>query len=238
MPIKFKKCAVGYLDVLGFKDLVNSGNLTLINEVAGLLQNAVPNFNNASIGRAPQKAIPTYTQISDCLIISCQLAIKKNKKQYSGLASIVIRTIQIGQFFLRNKRAIRGGIDVDNVWHSQNNIVGPAFQTAYMLESSEAVFPRIILSNSAYKIWLKTNDESMPNTVINYRGHPTVNIFYVTYFPGLKHIGKGIEDELLFFKSFIESEANNQKNRPEVREKWYWLLDFLEFSAQLQGFTL
>ena len=50
---------------------------------------------------------------------------------------------------------IRGGISIGKSWSDINNIVGSAYVEAYAIESKEAEYPCIMLSDQASKIWDK-----------------------------------------------------------------------------------
>lgn len=121
--IKFEKKIVAFIDILGFKVLVNKSenekkvNNELINLI-NTLESAIPNLDSKVSTNVPTEAIPTYTYISDCIILSAPI----KYKEYDGLSIILMRCIQLTHLFLEKGYLVRGGIDVGNVWHIQSQM--------------------------------------------------------------------------------------------------------------------
>lgn len=76
-------------------------------------------------------------------------------KNYNGLSVLVMRVIQLTHILLSKGYLIRGGISVGDVWHTESNIVGAAYQEAYSIES-QAIAPCVKLSSAAMDYWNKT----------------------------------------------------------------------------------
>ncbi|MFT6051062.1 MAG: hypothetical protein ACI9B9_000702 [Halioglobus sp.] len=55
-----------------------------------------------------------------------------------------MRTIQLTHIFLAKGYLIRGGVSIGKVWHTESNIIGPAYQGAYLVK----LHPKLTLSGS------------------------------------------------------------------------------------------
>lgn len=77
MPkIVFEQRAVAFIDVLGFKSVVeNSGgsNLRFLEELLEILETAVPSMDGAVDSAVPKELIPRHISISDSIILSTPL---------------------------------------------------------------------------------------------------------------------------------------------------------------------
>jgi hypothetical protein len=150
--IEFEERAVAFIDVLGFKTLVGksvkeSQSLDQLERLIKLLSSAVHELNAAVSPHVSDHLIPKHLYISDCIILSAPIK-DSERRSYSGVDLLVMRSIQISQLFLEAGYLVRGGISVGQVWHTASNIVGPAYQDAFDLER-KADLPRIILSDAA-----------------------------------------------------------------------------------------
>ena len=149
---EFEDRAVAFIDVLGFRSLVQGAAadrklLEQLADLVDLLAQAVPAQNRKVPRDVAPHLIPRHIYVSDCIILSAPLS-DAGRTNYDGLEIVVMRAIQLTHYFLRQGYLIRGGIAVGKVWHSDSNIVGPAYQEAYCLEHTGSE-PMVLLSASA-----------------------------------------------------------------------------------------
>jgi hypothetical protein len=76
--ITFEERAVAFIDVLGFKGLVNSAisddqSLQELSSLVKLLESAVPSLDATVDKSVPNHLIPRHNYISDCIILSAPL---------------------------------------------------------------------------------------------------------------------------------------------------------------------
>lgn len=159
MKISYTNSTVAYLDILGFSDLVRKGGegTKQIDEIKNLL-NCIAHENGT-----PEK--PQALAISDCVILSNlleEIIDTNDGKAHSSMTGILVYSLLFSQACLLNGFLLHGGIDVGDVWHVQNDIVGPSYINAHELESKEAFFPRILLSDNAFQAWKDCPDCVLP----------------------------------------------------------------------------
>jgi len=225
--IEFEDRAVAFIDVLGFKALVNSAtdnpeSLSQLSGLVQLLEEAVPNLDTQVDNSVPNHLIPKHNYISDCIILSAPLtdAVRAN---YNGLEIVVMRVIQLTHFFLNAGYLIRGGISVGKVWHTASNIVGPAYQEAYLLEANGNE-PIVIVSETAMatkrwgsRICLKHNEKCFVNGLHDF------------YIPNNTQHGV-IEAAYEKYSSLVEK-ALNSSLPDSAKEKWAWFKTYLEMES-------
>lgn len=232
--IQFEKRAVAFIDVLGFKQVVASSQSggkahAELEELIYLLESAVPTLDKAVTPSVPKHLIPTHIYISDSIILSAPLT-SSDLPGYDGLSVLVMRIIQIGQMMLSKGYLIRGGISIGPIWHTKSNIVGPAYQEAYAIETMTVV-PRVELSGAAIHHWkLKAGHGN--RMCIDYMGKCMVNVLHDFYVDASTY--DTVEAAFGSYSNTIE--LNLTANVPEeVRYKWWWFRQYFKVEAERRG---
>ena len=225
--LKFEKRAVAFLDVLGFKSVVDgvSERKEKIDELRDLirvLESAVPNLDGTVDPSVPNELIPKHIYISDSIILSAPLTSEK-MRSYHGLSILVMRVIQLSHILLSKGYLIRGGISVGDVWHTNSNIVGTAYQEAYKIETRTLV-PRVELSDTARLHWDQAGGNSN-KMCIEYKGHFMVNSLHDFYIQDNSH---GASERA--FKEYYQIVNDNIESAisESVRYKWWWFKQYLD----------
>lgn len=147
---EFKEKFVGYLDILGFKDMVKkaeNGTGRPLPEILGILKtlgsfDRIKDFNEIGPTVCPgsphlQRDLDfKITQLSDCAIVSSEVS-------PAGLINLVdhFSGVVLG-LLTRHGVLCRGYITLGNVYHSENQIIGSAYQEAYSKEVEVTAFKR------------------------------------------------------------------------------------------------
>jgi hypothetical protein len=225
--IKFENRAVAFIDVLGFKSVVDVSvkddkKLCELEELISVLESAVPNLDGTVSASVPLELIPKHIYISDSIILSAPIE-SDEMTSYRGLSILIMRVIQINHILLSKGYLIRGGISVGQVWHTDSNIVGSAYQEAYQIETKTNV-PRVELSQSAKEHWNRT--ESPANRMcLDYKNHFMVNVLHDYYIQDTSH---GAARRAFTEYSRVINE-NLEANHPEsIEYKWWWFKQYLE----------
>lgn len=230
--IEYEERAVAFIDILGFKNIVNRSAedeemMKVLNELVELLQTSIPSLNSNVDANFPKDLIPQHIYISDCIILSAPLRSEEIPK-YCGLAAIVMRAIQVSQKLLDHGFLVSGGITIGKVWHSSRNIVGPAYQEAYLLESRNSL-PCIVLSSCAESYWRNSwlNSSTM---CIQRKNKTFVNLFNEYYYENNDQHGE-IERKQERYNQLISSQLNSQLTcKPKL--KWLWISILLNLTCK------
>ena len=226
--IDFEDRAVAFIDVLGFSAIVNDAikNATAMNQLQSLvelLSSVVPTLNKTVDDSVLSRLIPAHTYISDSIILSAPLS-DDTVTNYNGLEILVMRCIQLTHHFLKSGYLLRGGIAVGKVWHGKSNIVGPAYQEAYLLEANGNE-PRIVLSENSVTQW-KKGFCSGSRMCIQKDGVTLVNGLHDFYIPGnTKH---GVINETYDEYEKLTGNAINSSLPQKAKDKWLWFREYLE----------
>lgn len=234
--IEFENRAIAFIDVLGFKFVVDaatqfSNKLKELEELIGVLESAVPSLDGIVDRSIHRDLIPKHIYISDSIILSAPLFPDK-MPSYRGLSVLVMRVIQVSHILLSKGYLIRGGISVGPILHTDSNIVGPAYQEAYQIETKTLV-PRVELSLDAQELWFST--EGTGNMMcLDYKGHFMVNVLHDYYIQDRSH--ESVERAFENYARVIQ--RNLKTNHPEnVRYKWWWFNEYFESEMERNAFV-
>jgi len=235
MPkILFEERAVAFIDVLGFKSLIESSDgtdLYFLEELVEILETAVPGLNGRVDAKVPKKLIPKHISISDSIILSAPLN-SDEMSSYCGLSILIMRAIQLTHIFLAKGYLIRGGISIGPVWHTDSNIVGPAYQDAYLIET-KTCSPRIELSSKAKEYWFQRMSPSN-SMCLSYRERFMINGLHDYYIQGDTNgsARKAFEN----YKKIIEKNIG-AKITDSAHYKWWWFGEFLNSEIERKKLT-
>ncbi len=151
---------VAFVDVLGFKDLVNSSQ----NDVKVLrnITSALSTFYEW-IWQWEADGVDSsfaFTQFSDSVVLS---ALADTQDSFEMLLQLMLGIVDIAY---SNGIIVRGGIARGKLIHDREMVVGPAMVDAYLLESSIAKYPRIVISEelkNEFDVNLQEYVDSQPN---------------------------------------------------------------------------
>lgn len=143
MYINYEQRAVLYLDILGFRALVEGGKedvLLSALQIPTELQSSYP-FNGQT-----QMQISTF---SDTVVVSEILS------DGFGMVRLLNYASYLWWKFLAQGVLTRGGLAIGSLIHQNGILLGPAMIEAYDLESQIAVYPRIVVSKNACEMFIK-----------------------------------------------------------------------------------
>lgn len=142
---------VAFLDLLGFKELVRQADLNpaLLSRLARALINVREYAKtgaamDASAGHNPQAffyGLFRMSTFSDSVVIS-------TKANPIGLAMITWISAVLCMQLLREGLFVRGGLSRGKLIHTDDIVLGDGLIAAYKLESSAAVYPRLLVAES------------------------------------------------------------------------------------------
>lgn len=236
--IKFEDRAVAFIDVLGFKNVVDAagqgGNKHAeLETLIDLLESAVPNLDGTVDHTVPKDLIPKHIYISDSIILSAPLT-SSQMPSYRGLSILVMRVIQISHLLLSKGYLLRGGISVGSVWHTDSNIVGPAYQEAYQIETKTLV-PRVELSPGAKNHWINTEGHSN-KMCLGYMARFMVNVLHDYYIQDDSH--GAAERAFEKYSRTIDSNLRAPNHPEPVRYKWWWFKEYLESEVERNDYII
>lgn len=146
--IQFKNKIIAFIDICGFKSLVekteNPNAKFTLDELLKIVskldrKDTVKNIRiNGPIVCPQSKFISkdldlVLTQISDCVIISAEIS-------PAGILHLLYLCNQISMGLLLNGILCRGYVNLGNIYHTEHQVIGSGYQNAYENESKVIAF--------------------------------------------------------------------------------------------------
>jgi hypothetical protein len=141
--INYEKSFVAFLDVLGFKQMVQLRDQEKINKYFGIVNSAVNYLKNI-----PSKREIGSIVISDSIILTVPCS-ENESENLDKLRQLCIAVGLIQQNLAIEGIWLRGAISCGDTYFNsdENQIVGPAYINSYLLEEKLAINPRVILDS-------------------------------------------------------------------------------------------
>ncbi len=234
----YEPCIVSFIDVLGFRDLLNTRHAFDIRDVLNKLRHFT-----APVKELPARPVKNVRQVSRAFADSVSDAIVrvrvydtqyKDGAFYHELLDLLHAQVScVGEGVV-----IRGGVTVGDAHvgvRGKGPVFGPAMVRAYEIENNEAVSPRIVIDDNAYQSFL--NDARLRNQ----DHHLTEERSYVDRLLRIDEDQKRFIDYLAASESefddlasyflFLESHAKLVREKlavttGKVREKFEWLATY------------
>ena len=244
LKIAYTKRIIAFIDILGFSKLVfdssnDNDSLIKLNELVSSLSSSMPEYvKKLYANNIPERLIPKYLYISDCIILSCPIDDQdKNWRHYDGLNVVAMISSILTHKFLDLGFLLRGGIEIGDVWFEENNIVGPAYIEAHFLEKN-AGNPIIKLSDKAKERWqVKYHGD---NLCFEYDNNFIVNTLIFKYMDqkyadkayeaGYDHYTEAADKEIKCIEKWDDSCEEKENEKMKALAKWDWIKNYISFS--------
>ena len=235
---KTKKHVVAFLDILGFKEKTKiDKDENYINDVEYLIsQEYISTINwNSNVFEEIGKTLKLNT-FSDNIVASCEYK-ERNSKIIIRAFLDYVASMQY-HFSLKNC-FLRGGICIGSLYTSPKNnfICGQGLIDSYSMESKLAIYPRIVVSKEfeqAYDSYYYEHEG------IRYIERPSSSLLrkdfdnsvYVDFYNSsfIKYNKTTdmniINSEFILIRSHIIEEYINNKNKPNILQKYGWLVNY------------
>ncbi|WP_461789689.1 hypothetical protein [Pedobacter sp.] len=233
----YKKRAVAFLDVLGFREKLNvfqkeAEQNQLAEENESYVSQQANDFINTfkkAIARLDDKKFRYYLFSDNICITSI------NETTSSDLQDLFLAVTELYFQFARQGYFLRGGIDYGLFIDEDEIAVGNPLAVAYLLESKKAIYPRIILSDNLVKEFQTINQQGEKNYEYLYADVLIKDSCEIRFLNIFLHVFQSDyrEDREDFFIKYSEvlkqNLAENIKNEA-IYTKYKWLADeFNEF---------
>lgn len=136
---EYRECYVAFIDILGFKKLIEE---SCFEDVYSIFQSVLNFEPHPLLKNADVYNNICYTVMSDSIIVYIDASI------VDGFIALTDVCSQIQMKLSRNNPPIfvRGGIAKGTLYHQNNILFGTGLTKAYILESTAAIYPRIIFT--------------------------------------------------------------------------------------------
>ena len=223
---------LAFVDILGFKNMIQQSTCNFLEQKRILnamkIIHSYKELNDSGFdGEGLRKYGVQVTTFSDSAIISYPISFD------GGLFHVLIDLIHL-QIDLSNLGIfIRGGVSIGLAHHDEYNAFGPAMNDAYMLESKEAKFPRIILTSqtlssgvAASKNHQNPFDISLLHSIIKQDKDGFYYLDYLRQFQELDHPEYDYYIWLTRIRDHLIYNLNLYYSDDKIYHKYLWMLDY------------
>lgn len=231
--IKLFPYYVAYMDLLGISDAIKSEDSEdYLNKIYNLFDDVNKAVSHTNQNHQRIKVIKKI--FSDNIIIAIKKEpffqdITEEIKQYL-LVEIVsyLQLLGLKYFFL-----IRGGITIGDLYINNDFVYGKGLLESYKLESQNAIFPRIIISENCMDEFIQNNNI---RTYLkkDFDGTCYVDSF-TAYFDLLNDYKNNIKNEMKYIQDFLLSQITNNDDYKIIQKK-YWIINKFNDFCQNKGF--
>jgi hypothetical protein len=257
--IKYEKRLVTFIDILGFKEIVKQSKkdiskIELIYSVLDYLKNwevqekwglrLVEIEEDAQKRGVENFDISDKTNItafSDSIVVSVKVESNINEM----VSTLIVNLAFIGAILLEKGILIRGGLTVGDLIHKENGTVfGQGLIESYKLESNNAKYPRIILSDKLLKELnypIETQRNRYPyHQYLERFKDGCVGFHQMIYYQVIENWTEMTKEKLIEsldkVRKVIVSGLDATFEKPDVFEKYDWLKEQYNRLIILQDF--
>jgi hypothetical protein len=220
--IKYEKKLVAFLDLLGITREIMSKIGGLESEIISKMSK-IKDIVEIEINTAPMSKQMIMLYISDSFIFVCELDALNSLLQ-------VLSNIQM-RILIECKTMLRGALEYGDVivQDSGKQIIGPAYIDAYLRQENDAIFPRIIISNSVLEIITLSPNKYNVLVISQDREH---SLDYLDTYMSLENKTKRdikirLQREGVFDYLFEGYHRYNRENNSSIRAKYAWTISYL-----------
>ncbi len=227
MTSVYEERYVAFIDILGFKGMVNDSvnDEELFDQIRDTVSYIFENKKNnedeplglANVGRM-------ISVFSDSIYLSCDASI-------AGSGVEILRdAVNLAVNLLWRGFVVRGGIACGKAVHTKEYCFGPAINKAYELESSFAVYPRILVDDSVRSFAIKNplqdvEEEAEFDELVRHEQDGLLSLNYLGY-------GKVFDDNNEYYLSLCKirdiliKNLRRHKDDKKIYVKYSYLLDY------------
>ena len=170
---KVKEYVVAFIDVLGAKKEIQQDVNDSLNIVHKTYNEAIDFLSTLYSGKIDILK-PQIKIFSDNIVVAVPTDIKGRP---AALMSVMIYSGMIQHHFLHHKYLVRGGISLGDFFVDDVMLWGTALTRAYEIESTIAIYPRIVLDPHLVGQMQLINNKSLQNWV----SQDIDRLFYINY---------------------------------------------------------
>lgn len=235
----YRLAVITFLDILGFREWVNTGDPVDIHRVLSRLRSFAARPDDLE-DSAPPGGSMTFEMTRSIAFSDSIVRIRFFDTEYpsGALFHEVINLLQAQGELISDNVLLRGGVTVGRVYLNGDMVFGPGFIRAYDLESQFANYPRIVIGPEAFGALrndarLIANHHDLEDEVhylrsLLQRGED--GLWYIDYLHGMlgeMDYPEHFPELVAQHRTFIIESANKAPPNSRVLQKFLWLAGYL-----------
>lgn len=235
MKDEYKKQLVAFIDILGFKELIEEASrnpsdaLLIIGKLNNSITKAMESSHelNSDLQMSEENKRYKVKIFSDCICISYDCGFDDNEITSNSIFIFLLSLIYLQAELHLNKIFIRGGVSYDFHYSNESIIFSSALVNSYEIESKDAIYPRIVIDKSLID-YLKIVEHEANFEILNEILKKDVDgLIFIDYLEIIGEMDEESDKEafLVNHKGIIE-EILSSSLKPKIREKYLWLAKY------------
>lgn len=244
--VEYENRVIAFIDILGFKEIIkeseqDTSKIELVYSILEYLKaletsdkwtlqllEIEEDAQKRGVGNFDVRNRINTTAFSDSIVISVKIDENVNEM----VSTLIVNLAYVGAMLLEKGILIRGGITIGNIIHKENGIVfGQGLIDAYILESKNAKYPRLIVSNKLIKHLeypIETKKDRYPyHQYIERFEDGCVGFHQIIYYQVLQSWTEMAKERLIDsldkVRKVIIRGLDSSFEHPDVFEKFNWL---------------
>lgn len=220
MSLQYHESVFAFLDLLGVKEKLQDDDGSFLNQLNSIYKSACIDYEKEYFRRI----IPRIKSkaFSDNIIFDCAISGGNIVDAFESVAFLVAI---FQEHLLESNLLLRGAITMGNAYTGKLFVLGSALVKSYSLESTAALYPRVIVDNA---LSLAVYPVVSNNPCLKYMCREDRDgIHYIDY---LHSPGKPDSSRILFINESIkrnEKEMEKHSSEPLIQQKLIWHDDYL-----------
>lgn len=242
---RYRTRAVAFLDVLGFKDKLLEFETEAINNVFteenGYSQKYVSRKANDFINTFKKAISQLNSEKYTYYLFSDNICITSTKETtLEDLQDLLLIIAKLYYEFAQKGYFLRGGIDYGLFIDEEMIAVGMPLAKAYELETKNAIFPRIVLSQSfteEFQVFNINGEKEFETFYLNTLIRESCEVKFLNIFLNVFESDYRVDREVFFsrFSKVITDNLDRYKLNEGIYMKYKWLAD--EFNEFIEIFV-
>ena len=235
----YEECIVTFIDILGFRDLLDSKSAADIREILSIFRREAEPFDPALPSDPDERR--TVSQVRMEVVSDAVVRVRTIHARYrdGALFHELLSLVHIQAACAHHGILLRGALTIDYVHVGQEldgPLFGPGLVSAYEMEEREAIYPRIVVAEAVMerfandkRLWKEGHSKSQEvGYVDQLLTADEAGLGFVDYLGAIKTEMEHYWDYLQFLqrhKDLIERGLAITSRR-DVRRKYAWLKNY------------
>lgn len=226
----YKTCIIAFLDILGFKQLINKKQFDTIREIFSSILSDEDATIALHIASDRDVRFDSYNKILDIkevhiLSDSIVIAAPADKPESLAVVIDICDCIQQQLYELRVPVFLRGAISKGDFYSEGNMIFGKGLVDAYLAQENYAIYPRVLLSQEIVEDMIVSvyEKKQLPKDTDGYYYLDTLK----SYFDCASSNELLCSEKYKRLSKYVERQLKGYSDK-RIREKYLWLKAELE----------
>ncbi len=220
---EYAKCYIAFLDMLGFKNIINQ---SICEDICTVFDNIKKPFSSAQLDEEHLITEDTIKALN-IKVMSDSICFYIEVKHANALIALLTSCamFQMNLLKLPTPVLLRGGVVCGDMYAKQDVIFGPGLTYAYLMEEHNAKYPRIILTNEVLSYARQEDDTFLTTFIDNNIIFRDFDAFYTLNY--LQMLSRSDRKCFKGFRQKIEQTLDTTTDE-SIREKYLYLEKILK----------